>query len=370
MSIHFIRPMALLVFCLWAGLSQAGGFLQPNLSASAAGAANAFVASASDASAAIYNPSGAAWQEGVSLSLGGMVDFRTSSVATAGGKVKNNGDDPTAFYLYGSWMPLDGNLGVSFAIGSMYVIENDWTGLTGGPKASLDVYHTSVDAVYALNSSLAFSLGPDWYVTNGDLSQGGNSFSANDYTSFGGHASVLWKFMPTWSFGLMARSGANIDASDGNKQMDFRLPDSVTAGVAHDVADVWRIEADVQWTRWSTLKDMNVTSGGTTLISNPLDLRDTFTAMLGVTWTWQTDSQLRFGYAYDQGASKTQGFNPLVADQDGHRVSIGLGGEGFGAHFDIAYIYSFYPDMKAAGTYAGKYSDQRHSFVLSVSKGF
>jgi len=369
-----LRKVIVMMFGLL-GISaplQAAGFLQSELAASAAGVGNAFVATADDVAAAIYNPSGKAWQDGWDLSMGYIVDYRDSSVRLPAGVAPNNGSEPNMFYFYGGWMPLDSSLGITFAYAPMYHIQNDW-GLVFGAAAgntSLRVDDIAMDAVYAVNSSLAVSLGADWYLSDVTMVQGGVTFKDRDLTSFGGHASLLWKPAPGWSLGVNARSGASINMSSGNQKMTIKLPDQIQAGLAYLIADRWRLEGDVQWVRWSSIGDMNVTSGGTVVMANPLNLRDTISAMAGLTWTLRENTQVRLGYAYEQGAQKRQGFNPLISDQDGHRVSLGGGGEAFGLHLDAVYSYTFYPKKTVSGPYAGTYRDRRQMLALSMSKHF
>jgi len=357
---------------LGAATAAASGFMQPNLSASGAGVANAFVATADDASAAAYNPAAAAWQEGLELSLGTIIDYRNSSATTAAGSIGNAAQAPNSFYLYGTWMALENDWGITGGFAPLYDARNEWGTFFGANSGNLrlTVDHGTLDAIYAVNSSLAFGIGADWYSSRMLLNEGAVTFNAKRSNSFGGHASLMWKFMPTWSLGLTARSGSNVKLKSGTNNLKLKLPDSLTLGIAHDFADVWRLETDVQWTRWSKLKDLNVTSGGAVVVTNPLNLRDTVSVMAGVTWTWRENSQVRFGYAYEQGASKTSGFNPLVADQDGHRISLGAGGDAFGLHLDAAYNYTFYTKKTVTGTFAGSYRDRRQSIDISASKRF
>jgi long-subunit fatty acid transport protein len=169
----------------------------------------------------------------------------------------------------------------------------------------------------------------------------------------------------------MFRSGSSISISgQANDKLSFKLPDEMTAGIAHDFADVWKLEADVKWTRWSALKDLHVSTSGVISQSNPLNLRDTLTVMTGVTWTWRQNSQLRAGYAYDQGANRSIGFNPVIADQDGHRISLGAGGDAYGMHMDLAYTYTHYTKKTATGAFAGTYRDRKQAVNFSVSKTF
>lgn len=354
------------------GWLHAGGLSQPSQSASAAGMANAFVATANDASAVVYNPAGIAWQTGISLSAGMRLDFRGSAVNRPGVlDAPNQGQESTVGHFYATWMPHDGRLGAGIGISPIYRVNNDWStafpGTAGISKLTID--HFMADAVYALSSNLALAGGADWYFTRATLSRGGQNFNGNDLTTFGGHISMLWKPLPAWAVGAMFRSGAKINVSgQANDKLAFKLPDELTVGIAHDFADVWRLETDLKWTRWSAMKNMNVVTNGVVTQSNPLSLRSTLAVMAGLTWTWRENSQLRAGYAYAQGANKRAGFNPIIADQDGHSISIGTGIEAYGIHTDLAYSYTFYTKKTATGTYAGTYRERGQAITLTVSK--
>ncbi len=353
--------------------AQAGGFQQANQSAAATGVANAFAASASDASALAYNPSGIAWLPGVNVTLGFDVEYRNSSVKLPAGIAPNTGTEPNSGYFFSSWSPLDSDWSGGVGFAPLYYINNDWStgfGATAG-IAKVTVDHAMADVVYAINSSLSVGVGSDWYITRATLTQGGNTFRGNDFGGVGGHASVMWRPAYAWSMGALLRSGARIDFSGkASDSMSFKLPDQFTVGIAHDFADVWRLETDISWTRWSALKDMHVKTAGVVTQSNAMNLRDTFTIMAGLTWTWRPNIQLRAGYAYDQGANKAAGFSPVIADQDGHKVSVGAGGDVYNMHVDLAYQYSFFSKKTATGAYAGTYRDRRQSVLLSVSKRF
>jgi len=350
--------------------AHAGGFEQVNQSAAGAGVSNAFAATANDASALAYNPAGIAWQPGVTIAAGIDLSFRNSSIKTPTMVASNTGTEPTFGQFYAAWVPRDGHLAAGIGFSPLYAVNNNWSDAFGAASGvgKLTVDHTTADLVYAINSDLAVGMGGDWYVTRATLTQGTKNFKGTDIASFGGHASLLWKPLPAWSLGAVYRSGASISMSKANHNLSFKLPDQATVAIAHDFADVWHLETDVKWTRWSVLKNINVT--GVNAQTNALSLRDTLTAMVGLTWTWRENIQIRGGYAYDQGANRSLNFNPLVADQDGHRVSLGGGGELFGLHADLAYQYTFYSSKTTTGAFAGNYRDRRQSVVFTVSNQF
>lgn len=361
-----------LLSCMCISTAQAAGFGTSTYSTSGLGVANAVVAGADDVSAAAYNPAGLAWQNGIQGMFGVDVQFRNSSVKQGTIVAPNMGGAGNLNHLYLSWMPRESNLGVSFAYNRPYEVENDWTGAFAGTGRSvIRMDRLSLDAIYRLGSDMAFAVGGDWYLSKAELTQPGQSFSGTGKKSFGGHFSMKWKPAPMWSVGLLARVGSTIKLSDASSRtLDIKLPDEFTAGISHDMADAFRLELDANWSRWSKLKNLNVLSGTTVVQSNVLDMKDSLSMMAGLTWFWRENSQLRFGYAYEQGANSDTGFHPVVADQTGHKLSLGAGGDLFGIHMDLAYAYTFYPKRTVTGTYAGIYRARRQSVALSVSKSF
>jgi len=376
------RVLFFIVVCISGSIAaRAGGFEQPNQSAGAAGVANAVVASIDSPAALAFNPSGIAWSSrGVHIEGGIYFDYRDSSVKLAGGIAPNEGVESLAGSFFVTWVPKGSRISSGIGIAPLYHVVNDWTkafpgaaGVSGtSGVVDLTVHHLTGDVVYAASSDLSIGLGADWYITRATLNQGAaSSFVQNNYTGFGGHVSVMWKPLPAWSLGAMIRSGATIKLSgDLNDNMSIKLPDQFSVGISHDFADAWRLETDVKWTRWSTLTDLNVTKAGVISQLNALDLSDTVTIMTGLTWIWGENSQIRAGYAYDQAANRNATFNPAIADQNGHRISLGLGGDMFNAHVDVTYQYEFFSKKTVKGAYSGTYRDRKQTLMLSISKSF
>jgi len=378
--VSYVSGTLFMALAMCAGHVSAAGFAMPDQSASALGVANAFVAQADDPSAMAYNPAGIAWQTGAGLMIGGSTFYRSASVGlTAGDSPGNEGSIPTLWQVYGSWMPLDSDWGVGFAVNTPFALENDWLNASfGDRRVNLLVYHAAVDVIYAVSSNLALAAGGDWYYGRMDLDSAASTFSGEDFNSYGGHGSVMWRPWPSWSFGAMFRFGAKLKP-DGNSigvvsgpaELSLRLPDEARIGLAYDILDGLKLEIDATWMRWSVLKGLDLV-GQSATETNPFKLKDTFGGGLGLVWAWREDAQFRFGYAFDQGASNQNDFSPLVADADSHRASLGIGATLFGAHVDLAYAFSFYPNetINAGGPFDGKYKDRRQTLMMSVGKRF
>ncbi len=361
-----------LVLPVWAG---AAAFDQSDFSAAGTGVSNAFTAQADDASAMAYNPAGIAWQDGVSAMAGAAIPYRDSSAKITDGIAPDTAILGNTAHVYLTWMPRDRDFGFGIGVTSPYGIESNWGDTIFGGKASntrLFTFRTSLDVIYAISSSMAVAVGMDWYYTQLDLKNASVSFSGTDAGSFSGHASWLWRPMPSWSLGAMFRLGRklSVDSKSDAGRADVQLPNEARAGIGYNLTDGLRLEVDGSWTGWSDLKDLNVV-GGAGAQTNTLNMQDTFAAMAGITWTWRENSQFRFGYAFDQGASKDTDFNARLADGNSHRLSLGVGGDMFGVHADLAYAYQYFPNHTiSGGTFAGTYRDRRQVVAMSIGKAF
>jgi len=180
---------------------------------------------------------------------------------------------------------------------------------------------------------------------------------------------VHWKPAPFWQLGMLFRSGSKAKPTQGVQSVNLTLPETLSLGVAHDMNDRWRLEADVDYTHWSGLKDLNV-QGGT--IRHALSLKNTFGLKLAANYYWLPNTTLRMGYAYDQGANSTSNFQPALADQPSHRLSLGVGGDMAGVHVDLAYAYTFHANQQATAptAFSGTYRDRKQTLAFSVSKTF
>lgn len=345
--------------------AQAAGFANNDFSASGLGVSNAMVAGVADVTAASYNPAAIAWLDsGVHVEGGFASRGRNSSVKLPSGAIqpnKGSAKNATSFHL--AWMPHDSNIGVSLASSKPFSNNTIW----GNERTFIKSDRISVDLIYALSSTLAVAHGVDIYRTTITMTQAGASFYGKDKASFGVNVGVNWKPAPLWKVGMMLRSGTKAKVKFANQQVNLKLPEQITLGVSHDMADSFRLEADIAYERWSRIKNLDVRGG---VIRHAVDLKDTLALKTGLTWYWLPDTTFRFGYAYEQGANRASAFQQAIADQSGHRLSLGAGGDLFGAHVDLAYAYTFHAQQSVTAPVAGKYRDRKQALMVSLSKAF
>jgi len=347
---------------LHAGAACGDGFVQPNVSPSVAALGGAFVARADDATAALMNPAGFAWFRGGWM-LGQIADYRNQSVRRAGGVHPNRATAPTSMFFYGGrFFPRHG-LGLSFAYLPLYDLRTDWRTMGAG-SAQISAELFSLGVIAAASSRLAFGASVDLWQARIALAHGGASIGGKR-TGLGGQLSLLWRPVPELSFGLSYRKAPRFSLAQQGRRTVVQLPDALRLGLGWQQGR-WRFDLDWSWRRWSQLKDLSIAP----VSFRPVRLHDTLGVMLGASYAFRERAQWRFGVAYDPSASASAGFDPLVADQAGYRVSFGLGGEALTLHWDFALAYTFYPQAKRAGAYAGSYRDRKFAFVMALGKRF
>ncbi len=344
--------------------------------ASASGAANAVVAGADDLSAVVFNPAGLAWQRGTQLLIASQTRFRsmsgTKNAFTFSGDLGQ--PDVTSFAI--SWAPLDSHWGIAGSITTPYSVRTGWASAPFANKITegqLNFERYSVNTFWRIDNDMALSLGVDSYKTGIYLlNSTAPLFAASGWSSAGLNAGFRWQFAPFWYVGAHYRQGVDASISDSvGAQSDLKLPDEMAVGLAHDfMDDELRLEMDIKQTAWSSFKDIQVSSSGVVSQNYATDLRDVTDVSLGLTWFWRNDTQLRFGYAYEQGANRLSTMQPVIEDQTGHRLTTGFGGVMMGMHLDVAYSVLWCPDAKVSGAHAGDYTDLQQNISFSLTKKF
>jgi long-chain fatty acid transport protein len=171
-------------------------------------------------------------------------------------------------------------------------------------------------------------------------------------TAAGFNASLLYTPIrtndgrPIVNFGLVYRSQVTLHldgdfrangALIANSQSTLVLPQVVTAGVAvwpvRTTEREWKLEFDVDYTGWKSIRNLDVRLSNGTTIQFPQNWSSTFTVMIGSEYTWLNpqilphwDIALRGGYWFSESPMPDQTYNPTFpADADNHSLSLGLG---------------------------------------------
>ena len=111
---------------------------------------------------------------------------------------------------------------------------------------------------------------------------------------------------------------------DVTVQIDY--PASLVLGLSVEPNDLWTIEGNLGWTGWSSFKRLDLKFADPSL--NETLVQDWDNALffrVGAEVEIQPDTQVRFGYYFDETPQPTEALSPILPDNDRHGLSIGVG---------------------------------------------
>ena len=424
-----MRRSALLLFAISAlapATAFASGFELRESSAHAQGTSYAgAAASNSDAGFLFYNPASLGGVEtwdmslnATGLILGSSANFTGTTAAgtPAGGRTNPTGFISNAFVPAGD---VRYRINDQFAVGLS--LSSPWGESTKYPAGWTGRYYamttrlTSIDITplisYQPIPEFTFAAGPQIQYLNAELSEAidfgtlgalngipgsvpggadgmvqlhGNSWAAG-YT-----LGAMWQLMPNLSLGASYRStihqtlqgsenftydgagiGATINALTGafaNSRGSASVPTPavVMGGARYALDDRWTALAGVEYTNWSSFKQLVVTSDNPL---NPtgltvLNWKNTWFGSLGGEYRYDDQWTLRLGGAYDEAAAPSEFVEPRIPDANRYWVSGGFGYNwrpGTDVNFAVSHLFTPHSTVNQSGLAPGNLGALRGS---------
>jgi long-chain fatty acid transport protein len=282
----------------------------------------------------------------------------------------------------------------------------DTTGFrTDGTKASLQQIAISPVLAYQICDSLSIGGGPAVNYANLDLREG-MLWPTQPYDQFrfqgdgwglSGNFGLLWKPIEQLSFGAAFQTGSKFNlngyttaynnvatplpvspyyypklSTSSNAKTDFQFPLKAEAGVSYRPTPKWNIEVDADYIDWSSQGTLNIqqAAGLPPLLPKniplTLDWQSSWYYELGATRYFEGGWHVSAGYIFNQNSLPSSHYLPVVADEDRHFFSLGLGRKGKRFDFDVAYQFGYGPDRTVTGSapsLAGQSADGTYSFI-------
>lgn len=375
--------LCLLLCTVPSTFAHADGFRNPFHDSAAIAQGNAFAAQADNASAIFYNPAGMTQLRGIQFAGGvQFVSVNTKFTSPTGATVQNDKPFPIGLPPPGqlfvtanlkdlgvSWLgDLSAGLGVQnlYGFAAKYPVNGPFN--TAVTFAQLPLIAIKPTLAYKLTESFSVGLGADILTFANFLGEGqaerqfqaapgsgfpaGTSLELNGQgTTAGLNASFLytpWRTedgKPRLSIAGIWRSQAVLPlkgefrangALVANASTSIRLPEVWTGGVAfwpvrHHERE-WKLEVDVDYVRWQSIRDASVQFSNGATIPNPQQWKNAMTVNVGTEYKWlgltdthAWDVALRTGYMRSQTPVSDLNFDPAFADNDAHVVSAGVG---------------------------------------------
>jgi long-chain fatty acid transport protein len=338
---------------------------------------NAFSAQADDPSALHYNAAGMTQLQGLqfmagALFVGGTTNFTSPTGATATGDRNGSAAWPPPAYTYitaklkdlglTALGDLSAGIGLTVPFGSLTRWPDNGPFRSATTFSALPLLDIKPTLAYKVTENLSLGLGADIYTFTGLVGEGHvekQSIPAAGVktelygkdTAAGFNASLLYTLLrntdgkPVANVGIVYRSQATLHLSgallaNGTKVSDANatlvLPQVITGAVAlwpvrtHERE--WKLEMDVDYVGWKSVRNLDVTLGNGTTIAQPQNWHSTYAVMLGTEYKWlkleslpDWEVALRAGYTNQQNQMPDLTFDPGIPSADLNVVGGGLG---------------------------------------------
>ena len=237
------------------------------------------------------------------------------------------------------------SVNVPFGLGSN--LDQGWRGQLTALQSRINTLNINPSLAYKVSDRLSVAAGvsvqhADAVLTafSGAAATGNLRLEAAG-TSFGYNFGAMLQATPDTRFGVSYRSrvrytvegsvyftGTNT-AGNGFARADITMPDSASLSAFHVLNNKWELMADLTWTGWSTVKQLDVqrTSGplsGQVLTTLQFNWKDTLRLGLGANYKYSDRIKLRLGVAVDQTPTNDVDRSPRLPDQDRTWVSFGV----------------------------------------------
>jgi long-chain fatty acid transport protein len=407
--------LAVLLACtLFPGKAPAAGFRLPEQDSKAMGMASAFVGQADNASAAWYNPAGMTDLDGTQISGGIIGIYPVLTHETTGGTTEVSKRDihiPVHFF---ATQKLNDSVAWGLSITNPFGLATNWddTSSTSYVATYSKVVTTEINpnVAYKLNDNVSVAFGIDFIhlratlekktfvVLPGPVILGDHNFRlSGDGDGWGANAAVKYKISDNINTGLSYRSRIKVDvdgtaglsggpaATSASGSTSITLPDLIQLGVSYKHSDRLILNADMEYTLWSTYDRVVVTS------DNPLfnateekQWNDVWCLRIGGEYNLSDQWKVRAGYLYDKNPVDEANFETRTPDSDRQGLSIGTGYTNGNITVDFAYLYLHFNNrtinnsladddlnpFTPADTLNGTYKSQAHLAGVTVGYKF
>jgi long-chain fatty acid transport protein len=402
-------------------ITKGSGFDVPDQDAFAVGRGLAVTATADDPSAIFFNPAGLTQLTGNNFRAGlYAIDLDAQFTPNTGGGTFHNqkpfGALPQLYYVHGNQ---DGTFSFGLGIYAPAGLSIKWQDDTGfrtlGTIGSVEEIAINPVVAFKILPSLSVGGGLSANYGNVDLRQGilwptqpyDQLRFQGDGWGLAGNLGLRWQPVQKLAFGVSMHSGMKTDmegyttaynnvstplppplnnyptfSTRTGAKADFQFPLTANGGVSYRPTTNWNIEVDADYIDWSSMGTVTIQQSSAfpplfpKNIQLPLEWKSSWYYMLGATRYFDNGWHLSAGYIFNQNSVPDYHYTTVVADENRHFFSLGIGRKGKEFDFDISYQFGYGPDRTVSGSApsaAGQTANGTYGFIsnaVAVSVGW
>lgn len=418
--------VAIAAVMTFSSTSLATGFRLPEQNSAAMGMASAFVGQADNPSAVWYNPAAITELDGTQIS-GGVIGIYPvlTHENTDGTTDVSDREIHIPFHLYATHKMTD-NMAFGFGINNPFGMATDWdpNSLTKYIATYSQVVTTEFNPniAFRLNDTTSVSFGLAYVYLRATMEKllafgplGSPNFRlSGDGDGWGANTAILYKATSKLNIGISYRSrikisvegtaAADIPALTGfgltnpgtnSAHTEIVLPDLIQIGSSYKVSENLTLNADLDYTLWSTYDRVVITSPTILHLTtaeaaisgsgSPTDTsteekqwHDVWCLRLGGQYKLSDHWKLRAGYLYDKNPVGESRFETTNPDSDRQGISIGTGYSAGNISVDLAYMYVRFNNRKIDDSLAdadsnvlnGTYKSMAHMGGITIGYKF
>lgn len=402
-----VLSASLLGLVMMAGESFAAGFRLPDQDAAALGMAGAFTGQADNPSAAWYNPAAITEREGAGFSAGVMGIYPVMKHENPGGAT-----DVAERKVY---LPVElfytnkmsDQVGWGLAVTSPFGLSTDWAETSSTSAVAtfsrIKSFEINPNIAYRVNDDLSIAAGVGYMVLQATMEKmlgpGARFRLDGEGTGWGANAGVLYKATDKLNIGLSYRSRIKVKLDEGtaeatgpvppfplsnSAQTEVTLPDLIQLGASYKVSNDFRLNADLDYTLWSTYDRLVVKSDtilaltGTDTSIDEKEWKDSLAVRVGGQYALSGQWKMRAGFVYDQNPVPEAHFDTRTPDSDRYGITIGTGFTRGNITVDTSYMYLRFKERTITESEAdgasqvlnGTYKSEAHLLGVNLAYKF
>ncbi|MFH2068232.1 MAG: outer membrane protein transport protein [Candidatus Omnitrophota bacterium] len=386
--------------------AEGAGFQNPPQGTAASAQAGAFTAQADDATAITHNPAGLTQLSGASVLFTPAFIYPSTKYYAPGGQTENMKESlhilPNLYFATDlkttNWRF---GLGITTPFGQSTEWSKDGLFRYNATFSEMKFIDVNPTIAYRVNPEFSLGLGLNYYNSSLTLkaqndysffsSPDGSQKMAVEGEGYGYNLGLLYKPSEKHSIGGTFRSGYSIKHT-GHFSMtgiplflggpDFRTPSSVKMnfpnmagiGYAYRPNKRWKIETDLEWIEWSSLKNLTIDLALPAPSRQEIakDWEDTLSPRIGIEFRPDVNWKLWAGYVYLPTSIPDRTFDPSLPDANAHVFCLGFGWEKKNFALALSQELSFPEDRKIdeSGPFDGTYKTFNLITTLNIQYNF